>query len=221
MIQELIDKNDTAELVRDQLAALLALEIANQKTLAVQAAKNPALWDLRVFAERSNPWELADDDDPRPIVNVWWESAKAIGWASDTVERQTYAGVFNLDVYGFGVSQADGTGHVPGDEDAALQGQRAARLVRNIVMAGQYTYLGLRGLVASRMVEAITSFQPQQDAHNVAQVVALRLSLRVEYLEFSPQYVGQPLELLNARVYRAERDGEILVEATYEYPLST
>jgi hypothetical protein len=150
---------------------------------------------------------------------VWFEKSEVIPRASDTIERQTYSGTFNIDVYGFGLSRDDGTGHVPGDEEAAKEAQRGARLVRNVVMASVYTYLGLRGVVARRMVDTITIFQPQASSDNVAQVVGARVSLRVDFLEFAPQYVGQPLELLTARVYRAERTGEIIINADYTYPL--
>jgi len=40
-IQELIDKVDTSELVRDQIAAILAVEVTNQVQLAESASRNP------------------------------------------------------------------------------------------------------------------------------------------------------------------------------------
>lgn len=217
MIQTLIDKQDNSEIIRDQIAAILALETAAQQVKATQAAKDPELWRLRVYAERSNPWET-DPDDFSPIVNVWFEKSEVMPRASDTFERQTYSGTFNIDVYGYGRSRPDGAGHVPGDEDAAKEAQRGVRLVRNIVMASVYTYLGLRGVVGRRMVEAIQIFQPQENSDNVAQVVGARVSLRVDYLEFAPQYVGEPLELLSAAVHRAE-DGLLIINTEYAYPL--
>jgi hypothetical protein len=215
MIQTLIDKQDNSEILRDQIAAILALETAAQQVKATQAAKDPQAWRLRVYAERSNPWENAPDDYA-PVVNVWFEKSEVNPRASDTVERQTYSGMFNIDVYGFGLSRPNGAGHVPGDEDAAKEAQRGVRLVRNIVMASVYTYLGLRGVVARRMVDAVTIFQPQASADNVAQVVGARVSLRVDFLEFAPQYVGEPLEVLFAKVHRAE-DGQIIINAEYNY----
>ena len=215
MIQTLIDKRDNSEIIRDQIAAILALESAAQQVKATQAAKDPEAWRLRVYAERSNPWESAPDDFA-PIVNVWFEKSEVNPRASDTVERQTYSGVFNIDVYGFGQSRPDGAGHVPGDEEAAKEAQRGVRLARNIVMASVYTYLDLRGVVGRRMVDAITIFQPQANSDNVAQVVGARVSLRVDFLEYSPQYVGEPLEVLSAKVHRAE-DGQIIINAEYDY----
>lgn len=218
MIQTLIDKQDNSEIIRDQIAAILVLESAEQQALAVTELKDPEPWRLRVYAERSNPWET-DPDDFAPIVNVWFEKSEVVPRASDVIERQTYSGTFNIDVYGYGQSRPDGSGHVPGDEEAAKEAQRGVRLCRNIVMSSVYTYLALRGVVARRMVDAVQVFQPQANNDNVAQVVGARVSLRVDFLEFAPQYVGQPLELLTARVHRAERTGEIIINADYTYPL--
>lgn len=213
-ISTLIDKQDNAEIIRDEIAAILTVESASQMALAAIALKDPELWRLRVFKERANPWEAAEDRTP--IVNVWWETASVTPAASNTVERQSYSGQFNIDVYGFGLSRTDGAGHIPGDQDAALEAQRAVRLVRNILQAATYTYLNMRGVVGRRMVETITIFQPQQDNQNVAQVVGARLSLRVDFNEFSPQVVGEPLELLTVRVKHLE-DGEVVLNADYDY----
>ena len=213
-IQFLIDKRDNSEVIRDQIAAILVLNVAAQMALAVTEGKNPEAWRLRVYKERSNPWENASGEIS-PIVNVWFESSAVDLKASDTVERQSYSGVFNIDVYGFGESRGEGAGHVPGDEMAAEEAQRGARLVRNILMASIYTYLELRGVVSRRMVESVMISQPQADA-NAIHVVGARIALRVDFLEFSPQYVGQPLEVLSAKIFAAE-DGQLLVEAEYEH----
>ena len=219
MINELIDKQDNVELVRDQIAAILATEIANQQVLATAAAKDPDEWKLRIFKERSNPWEqwLNDQSDKSPIVNVWFDNSNYDPKASNAIERQKTEAVYNIDVYGYGISSdVVGGGHEPGDRDAALEVQKALRLIRNILMAGEYTYLGLRGLVWSRWPQSITIFQPQLDARQMQQIVGARLAFRVEFNEFSPQVQSVPLEFVSIDVKRAE-DGEIVVEADYDY----
>jgi hypothetical protein len=90
------------------------------------------------------------------------------------------------------------------------------RLVRNILMAGEYTYLALRGVVWRRWVDNISIFQPQQDSENVHHIVGARLSFRVEFNEYSPQVQPVTLELLSVDVKRTEND-EIVVEADYDY----
>lgn len=218
-IQTLIDKQDNAEIVRDQIAAILALESAAQQALATAATKDPAGWELQVYTERSNPWEKWLNDqttDTAPIVNVWYDTATYNEAASNVVERQATEATFNIDCYGLGVSEDDGAGHKPGDREAAFEVQRAIRLVRNILMASEYTYLGLRGLVWQRWPQSVQVFQPASGDRIIQQIVAARLAFRVRFNEFSPQYVGQALELLSVDVKRTE-DGQIVAEADYDY----
>ena len=222
MALELIDKQDTSEIIRDQIAAILALEVVNQKALATAAGKDSALWDLKVYLERSNPWEQFNGDSPdeTPIVNVWFDNESFDKSASNIVERQKTNGVFNIDVYAIGVTEDDVlSGHKPGDREASLDVQRAIRLIRNILMAAENTYLQLpRGIAWDRIPQSITIFQPSIDAQQIQQVIGARLALNVSYNEFSPQVKGEIMELLSVGVHRTE-DGEIVVEADYIYPL--
>lgn len=218
MISTLIDKQDSFEIIRDQIAAILVAEIVNQQTLATNAGKDPLDWKLRVFTERSNPWEqfLNGPTDLSPIVNIWYDNSNMQPNASNISERQKTEAVFNIDCYGYGRSRDNGVGHIPGDRDAALEVQRAVRLVRNILMASEYTYLGLRGQVWQRWPQSITAFQPAQDAQQYQKVVAARIEFRVIFSEFSPQYEGEILEKTSIEVNRKE-DGEILLAAEYDY----
>lgn len=224
-IATLIDKQDNVEIIRDQIAAILVTEVAAQMALATAAAKDPNDWKLRVYTERSNPWEqFLNPNEPgfdsSPLVNVWVDNMNYDPKASNVMERQKTEAVYNIDCYGYGYSRTDGgTGHIPGDKDAAFEVQRALRLVRNILMAAEYTYLGLRGLVWQRWPQSITIFQPQLGENTAQQVVGARLAFRVVFNEFSPQVVPVTLELLAVDVIRAE-DGQIVLEADYSYPLT-
>lgn len=219
MIAELIDKQDNFEIVRDQIAAILATEVVSQMALATAGGKNASDWKLRIFSERSNPWEqlLNEQTDRSPIVNVWFDNSTFDPASSNSSERQKTEGVFNIDCYGYGVaSDTVGGGHTPGDKDAAFEVHKALRLVRNILMAAEYTYLGLRGIVWHRMPQSITVFQPQLDGRQMQQIVGARLAFRVVFNEFSPQVPAETLELVSADVRRSE-DGEIVAEADYDY----
>lgn len=219
MITELIDKVDSFEVVRDEIAAILVTEVASQMALATAGGKDPNDWKLRVYAERSNPWEalLNEQTDRSPIVNVWFDNSNFDPRASNSVERQKAEAVFNIDCYGYGVSQdVVGGGHKAGDQEASIEVQRAIRLVRNILMAGEYTYLGLRGLVWSRWPQSVTIFQPNIDARQMQQIVGARLAFRVVFNEFSPQVQAETLELVSAKVSRSE-DGEVVINADYDY----
>ena len=222
-ILELIEKFDTFELVRDQIAAILAVESANQEALALAALptpKDPRLWALRVFIERTKPHsefqdvETGDQLDATPIVNVWFDESIIDLKRSNPVERQMTEGTFNLDVYACGIAEKDGATHIPGDERAARELHRAVRLVRNIVMGGAYTYLGMRGVVARRFVQSIKAFQPQIDDRAAQRVQGARLTLRVDFNEFSPQVQGEPFESLHVTVKRKET-GEVYFAAKY------
>jgi len=213
-ILELIDKRDNVEIIRDQIGAILAVELANQEVLS------GGLPQPRVFIERTNPWGMFIDAAPAmvPIINVWFDSSTFEPSTSNVVERQTSQTVFNVDCYGAAASQDDGgSGHTPGDLQAALEAQRAVRLARNILMAGAYTYLGLRGLVGKRFPLTISMFQPQIDNHAVQRIIGARLALQVHFNEFSPQVAGEALETLMVDVLRRET-GELLLRAQYPNP---
>lgn len=214
MIQTLIDKRDTFETVRDQIAGILVSEINNQMTLATAAGKDPNLWKLRVYTERANPWEtwLNAQDDESPIVNIWYDNSSFDPAASNVSERQKTDGIFNIDCYGFGKSKNEvAGGHNAGDEGAAIAVQRAFRLVRNILMASEYTYLGLRGTVWGRWPQSATVFQPQIDGRQFQNIVGARFALKATFNEFAPQYAGMNLEYVAIDIYRAG-DGQVSLE---------
>src|SRR5512138_2308869 len=92
-INTLIDKQDNCEIIRDQIAAILAIEIDNQKSLASAAGKNIEDFDFDVYIERSRPWEVitSEDGDPlgaMPLVNVVFDSDTFGGKNSNKTERQ-------------------------------------------------------------------------------------------------------------------------------------
>jgi hypothetical protein len=223
LITELIESQTNRARVRDQIGAILLVELANQQTLATAASEDPRLWALRVYLERANPWEefidAPDQLDAPPIVNVAFDNVGLEMAASNTVERQKGTAVYNIDCYGYGVSAdvPDG-GHELGDEQAAIEAERASGIVQRILMAGAYTYLGFaRGanqVVWRRWVQSVTSFQPQIDSRPVPRVQAVRVALQVEFSEFSPQVQGQPLELIHVSVKRKET-GELYFAAQY------
>lgn len=217
-ITTLIDKEDSVEIVRNQIAAILVAERDNQKTLATAAGKDPALWDFNVYIERADPWSIYQNSETEvtPIVNVWIDNETFEGGASNIAERQTANGRFNIDIYARGLAKDDGNGgHTPGDLDAALNMHRTIRLVRNILMAATYSYLDLRGLVGKRWPESISTFQPQQDNQQAQAVVAARMPMSVRYNEFSPQVEGDTLEQIAASI-TLDPSGEV-IQATFDY----
>ena len=209
MISGLIDKLDSFEQIRDAIVAILAAETASQQALAAAAGKDPSLWAFSVYAERANPWEayLEAPSQADPIVNVWYDGSTANAAASN-----------NIDCYGYAVSLATAEGHAPGDQAAAFAACRVARLVRNIIQAGQYKHLLARGVVNERTISNIAAFQPPQQNSSMQQILAVRLTLNVRFNEFAPEYPGEALEYLSINVQRAD-DGSTYFNADYDYTL--
>ncbi len=205
LIDTLLATPDNVEVVRDQIAAILKVEITRQGELGLAPVP-------RVFSERSNPWEIASDE--APIINVWFDTESFDGAASNVVERQKCDGTFNVDVYAFAKSKKTADGHTPGDELAALRCLRTLRLCRQILMSAHYTYLGLRGVVWKRWPQTIGMFRPPTDDHAAQNTVAGRLALVVTYNELSPQVTSDVLETLSVEVRRAE-SGELYFDALY------
>lgn len=223
MIEELIDKQDAYEVVRDQIAAILRTELDNQVALAQSQNVDDTPWRVKVYRERFNPIEAfrdpqgATNADETPIINVWFDTSSFDKAASNSVRNQKSTTIFNVDCYGFGISKPQaGGGHSPADQAAALAAQRAARLARNILMAGEYTYLGLRKTVWGRWPQSMQAFQPAVAVNTVQRVLAQRLALAVEFSEFSPQVQPVDLDELAIDIFEAN-DGQVLVQAEYDY----
>ena len=220
LIPTLIDKQDNVEIIRDKIAVILATESVNQMDLAFLAGKDPNEWELRVFIEDSNSFEQFRGNnvsDRSPMLNVWFDTETVDLGASNTSKSQTREGFFNIDCYGLGVSADDmsGTGHTLGDRQAAFESQRAVRLVRNILMSATYTQLDLVGVVGRRMIQSITSFQPELQNQNKEQILGTRVALKVRYIEEAPQVLEDNLlEEIKIDVKRAS-DGRVLAELLY------
>lgn len=222
LITTLISAPDNSEVIRDLIAQILLTESAEQQVLAAAAdpPKDPSLWKLRVFTEASNPfeeWTSFDEpgDSPafvEPIINICLDAINYEPRTSNVVSRQKAVATYNLDCYGYGVSTETDEGHDPGDVRASFEAQRAVRLVRNILMAGHYTYLGLpRGasqFVWKRWLQNVTLFKPALDQRPVQRVMAARMQFQVEMNETAPQAEGEELEVVNLNVKRKET-GEV------------
>lgn len=223
-ITVLIQDRDSFEIVRDQVAQILADESANQMQLATDAGLDPTEWQLNVYRERSIPWDLLDSEATQAhSVNVWFDSANVDESAADPTNRQTFIGTINIDVvFGSAALKLPGDGYVPADQAAALGANRITRLVRNILMSDTYTYLNLRQkdaplvAVGKRWIRSMNTFQPQLDNQTAQHIVGMRLELSVRYSEFSPQYVAQTLQTLDCTV-QEDAQGRVLAGAQFNF----
>ncbi len=227
VLQALIDKVDTLELVRDQIAAIILAESLNQQALALVAGKNPQSWALRVFLERNgNCWhyftatEDGDDDassiDPRPIVNVWHSHTAYDRKRSPPSGPQMATAVYHIDIYGCGIATQTSRGHDSGEMLAALEVERAYRLIRNTLISPINENLQMLGTVGDRW---ILSFKvgpvntADSDKPRVEHVGVGRVELEVSFLEYAPEYEGVTIEAIAGTVKRAG-NGEIYFKTT-------
>jgi hypothetical protein len=214
-ITTLINKQDSNEIVRDQIAAILAIEVANQRALAIAASLNPDDFSFSVYIEQSKPWESSE----MPLVNVIFDNDRFDNKNSNTIDRQRATGTFIIDCYAHKITNDDSSG----DELSSREADRIARLVRNIIMAGEYTYLclGTReypsgGIVSRRYIPRREKFQPDMRSEAYENIVACRLTVEVDYDEFSPQAEMLDFELL---INSCERDDEKVYFST-EYDMT-
>lgn len=211
LITELIDKQDTNEIVRDQIAAILAIEVVNQRTLAIADGKDPDDYSFSVYIERSKPWESSE----MPLVNVLFDNDRFDNKNSNQIDRQRATGTFHIDCYAKKTTTDDNEG----DELSSKEADRIARLVRNILMANEYAYLALgyrelgvgNNLVTKRYVMRREKFQPDIRNEAYENIIACRLTIEVEYDEFSPQTEMEDFELLINSCQRSDDDKVLFV----------
>ena len=207
-VAELVSAPDNIEVIRDQIGALLALDLANQYALAKDAKDpNAADYDVRVFVENDSPWQYVDEQTPEanpfPCVNVSIESTgQQKGTAS--VGKQVMSAQFYVDVYA--------TGNTDSVEDmsaeASLKAWKTARIVRHILRAEANTYLRLRGIVGkvSFKFDAGEPSSPQ----SAIRVKMVRITLGVDYVEDVPITQGVGIELVSAKI--ADGSGVVILE---------
>jgi hypothetical protein len=222
MIQTLIPLEGSFQLVRDKILSILVTEIANQQVLAAQQLEDPDDWKIRVYAERANPWDqwlnITPTTDTSPIANIWYDNTVFPQGHGNVKGRQKNEAIYNIDCYGFAIASPDlAGGHNPGDREAAYIAHRAVNLISKILMAAEYTYLDLqRGSIWKRWVDSITVYQPEFEGRTVQQVVGARIAFRVEFNEFTPQFIEETLEYISTTI-RREEDGEILAQVDVDF----
>lgn len=222
-LSTLIDKKDNFELIRDEIASILAVETQNQQDLAVIAGKDPKLWEFKVFVEKSRPFESLDIDDfpLPPVVNI---SVENITFADNQSLISLYQiaepGIFNIDILSPAINlKTTEPGYISADRQSMMDCQRIVRLIRNILYSNpldinqigdNYTFLNLKKIVGSRKITAITFFPPKEDNEGVM-IAAARIQLEVKFSESGAEGPFEPLELLQART-EILPDGEVIFE---------
>ena len=211
VVNELLSTPDNVEIIRDQLCGILALECAHQYELAQEGHSTVAEdFNIKVYLENDEPWELQteEDKDVFPLVNVSLQGAKSDSGSTSTNSTARTA-TFFVDCYASGIFDGSGlSGRM-----AVIKAWKTARIVRNILEAANYAYLGLRGVVSKR---AITDFETgMPKTQNAAiRVCVVRLKLDVSYTEVSPQVSGVEIDPISLSI--TDDTGLVVVDMKYK-----
>lgn len=175
------------ELVRDQIAAIIKDEVANQ---AVLQPNEEALQNVSIFVDRLakvNKSEL-------PLINIFLDIGN---FQNQDVEAQDGIYIFNIDIYFSGKSSSN---EARGDTKSLRNLQRLAGVVRAIIQSVKYITLGLeKPSVLHRSIKNLIITDPtsSQDGINVSQG---RLTLEVRMVEIAEMFLSRPLLGTNANV---------------------
>jgi hypothetical protein len=216
-INELLKNQDNAEIIRDRIAAILKLEFANQKVLADNdsTVENKKDFNIKVYMENSRPWELISNNgknNPFPLVNVCLqETNEDQNKPGGIVGKIKYTGTYYIDCYGCGnyrpiEAENENTEYIPDDSLSAIRAWHTARITRNILMSGQYAYLGMQGIVMRRRITKITTVIPNGLDASAISITACRVIFEVELYEISPEAIGENFEGIT---FRANAAGEV------------
>lgn len=180
-LNELQSDKDNIEVIRDQVAALLAVDFRRQAELAAESeATDSGDYNVAVYVESDDPLQYVDEDtpgaNPFPCVNVILDSSDPDkGTAS--VNKQAFTAKLYVDCYAEGNNAEDGEFSFK----AAQRAWKTARLVRRILRAEANTYLRLRGIVG-RVAWSFQGGEPS-NTRSAIKVKMVRVTLTIDYVE--------------------------------------
>jgi hypothetical protein len=203
-ITELVSEPDNIEKLRDHVAVLLKGETQNQYKLAKETfAKSAEDYNFKVFIENTRPYDVEDEPPETPLINVMLQKAAPMD-GNPRIGAQKEKATFIIDCIAFG---NDG-GETWNDKVAAARAWKAARVIRTILMSEQYAYLGLRGLVGSRIITSIETGVPENGGAALA-IVTARIIFEVQFMERAINAPGAILEGIDFTLDPSS--GEVLI----------
>jgi hypothetical protein len=188
-IPDLISEPDVVEVVRDQIAAILSLELQNQYKLAQEAAVlRPIDYHVRVYVNNARPYEAETVEDLLSFVNITLPKID-VPRGNSRLGDQKETAVFYL----YCAACGNDSGTFRDDKSSAFRAWKVMRLVRRILMADVYTYLGLRGVIGERHIFLMEEGALAPEKSALAYTV-IRASLEVSFIERSIEAPSVPLE---------------------------
>lgn len=209
MIATLIDKYDSYELVRNQVALILANETVNQVALATAAGKTDLTpWQYTVYVERKDPLSLIEIDDEgnvlgdSSIMSVWLDR---VDISSGTIaDIQQGEAIINIDCVSSKASLEVAENIEASDKRSSLDAERLARLARNILMNPEYIRLQLNSIVLKRWITSIQKLFSDRTDRPYSHVVVSRVVLNVTANEDVNQIPTETLESIYIDIEKSD-----------------
>lgn len=189
-ITERFNEPDAFEIIREQIAGILDLEMENQYQMAVTDG-DPVAEDYKVttYIENDEPLAAGSDLNIFPIVNVWLDQTRnESGSAKVNTTKET--ATYRIDLYAIGNYDGKFAGR-----KASLKAWKLARCVRRILKSDAYTYLLLRGLVSGTEIKSMEGGAPNM-ADSAVKVSQVRITLDVTFDQNAPRTTGEILEII-------------------------
>ena len=219
-INNLLQFKDNAEKIRDIIAGILKIELANQKTLADKSdLKDRKDFDINVYIENARPWDLSGSEtNPFPLVNVCLqETLEDANRPGATVGKIKYSGTYYIDCYGCGNYQSadEDKNELSDDSLSTIRAWQTARIVRNILMSGFYVHLGMTGIVTRRRIPKITTIIPEGIEKSAFSVTVCRVYFEVDFFEISPEGDGVAFDEMTVHLMNDGKVNLITLSADY------
>jgi hypothetical protein len=181
------------ELIRDQIGAVLALEIANQKVLSPALIAPDKIW-----IERFVPFDASE----YPAIKILYQHG-SIDEGSREILQAHYTHTYFIDV----MFSAKSTADAQGDQLSSVQMQKMLGIIRAILSSPAYSTIGFsRPFNKRAWVNSIEVFEPMEMQDETNQING-----RVEYCIEVPEYgvvtdTGVPLNEITTTVRLNESD---------------
>ena len=191
-IYELISEPDNVEKIRNHIAYIIKGETENQYTIAQEeGVPNADDYNFRVFVENARPYDNEGEPPLEPLINIMLQKTENAE-GNPRLGPQKYKANFIIDCIAYG---NDG-GEDWNDRAASARAWKTARVIRTILMSEQYLYLGLRGIIGSRVIKSIETGVPEMGGYALT-VVTARIILEAQLLERSTGTSGPIIEEIN------------------------
>ncbi|MGL4981722.1 MAG: hypothetical protein ACRC4W_02485 [Treponemataceae bacterium] len=205
----LISEKDNIELIRHRIVEILSFELENQKNLAESAGlSDKDLYNIAIFEEALRPYDY--DHQHFPLINVLLNETQEQKGSNAILGSQNYTANFEIQCYAKGTSFDEQGEFISDVQQSFTSAWVVARLVRNILMSGQYAFFGMKKKVLRRRLSGLKAGVPSDLAQAGFSVACVVLSFSVDFFEDAPEV--SPIEIDEFGFKIVDDNGRILVE---------